>query len=321
MKLTDLLVHTLARPNGRQAKKPADSKAGSFEGELQSAAKGEAHSSRRSSSSSASHPEDALLLAQAAATRVSRPAQLIDTKAANLKGELKSRTTGDAAAGAPAGTSAASHATPDALAALISHRAQSTPHQLRDATPAQREPERTPAVKAARDDRDERLALPTTGGSPPSPTLATPMIDAAKFEGALQAASAPADAAPLSHVAPMMLEDPSARAVLLPTVARLAVDTGDAGKLTVQLKVNDGVTEIRAAGPAAALLEARQGELRVALAHEGLSLGQFDLTQSGRDQHHAPADVEEGAPLAPRAATTSRSTEAVVEDGRLHVKA
>ena len=46
--------------------------------------------------------------------------------------------------------------------------------------------------------------------------------------------------------------DASVRAVLLPTVARLSMDTGEAGRLNVQLKVQDGVTDIRAAGPAAA---------------------------------------------------------------------
>ena len=85
------------------------------------------------------------------------------------------------------------------------------------------------------------------------------------------------------------MDDPSLRIVMLPTVARMSLDTGENGRLNLQLKVRDGVTELQATGPATQLLESRQGELRVALAKEGLALGHFDLTQSGSQQHATPS--------------------------------
>ncbi len=152
-----------------------------------------------------------------------------------------------------------------------------------------------------------------------APTAA-PVVAAEPFR--VDAALAIKDAAPLAPLAPVMNEDLSLRLVLLPNVARLSMDTGDAGRINLELKVHNGVTELRATGPAAQLLESRQGELRVALAKEGLALGHFDLTQSGSQQRHGGSDRTElevsPPPTARRAAT---STELATEDGRVHVKA
>jgi hypothetical protein len=117
-----------------------------------------------------------------------------------------------------------------------------------------------------------------------------------------------------------MLEDPTLRVVVLPTIARVNVDTGDQGSVSLQVKVQDGVTDIRATGPAASLFEARQGELRIALANEGLALGHFDLGQSDsgarRERFEPPEERERLPRRAPvRIASTTRS------DGRLSVKA
>ena len=156
----------------------------------------------------------------------------------------------------------------------------------------------------------------------PVPT-ASPEAAAPKFE--LPAVVAPKEAAPLAQVAPMMLEDPSLRAVILPTVARVSLEAGDAGRLNVQLKVNDGVTDIRASGPAAQLLESRQGELKVALAREGLALGHFDLTQSNSQQHHHSQPGAEGLDAPPTARRAARATSSeggsTNANGHLHVKA
>jgi hypothetical protein len=136
----------------------------------------------------------------------------------------------------------------------------------------------------------------------------------------IEAPPAIKEAAPLAQVMPMMMDDASVRAVLLPTVARVSMDVENAGRLNLQLKVNDGVTDIRAAGPAAHLLESRQGEIRVALAKEGLALGHFDLTQSGsqQQQHTERGEFDFATPTARRAAASSNDI--TVEDGRVHVK-
>lgn len=128
------------------------------------------------------------------------------------------------------------------------------------------------------------------------------------------------DAAPLAPLASVIIDDPTLRAVLLPTIARMSMDTGDNGQLNVQVKVHEGLTDVRATGPGAQLLEARQGELRVALAREGLALGHFDLTQSGSQQRHfeRPEPDMKMPPPTRRAASPS---ETATEDGRIHVKA
>lgn len=153
-----------------------------------------------------------------------------------------------------------------------------------------------------------------------APTNAAPVVTAEPFR--IEAPPALKDAAPLVPLAPVMNEDPSLRVVLLPNVARMSMDTGEAGRINVELKVQNGITELRATGPAAQLLESRQGELRVALAKEGLALGHFDLTQSGSQQRHGGsdrADFEVSPPPTARRATST--TELATEDGRVHVKA
>ena len=111
---------------------------------------------------------------------------------------------------------------------------------------------------------------------------------------------------------------------MLPNVARLNVETQDSGTLSLQVKVHDGVTDIRAAGPAASLVEARQGELRLALAHEGLALGHFDLTQSDHQgasqQRFEPHDEREPLPRRTHVRPESSSSTTRAE-GRLSVKA
>jgi flagellar hook-length control protein FliK len=124
------------------------------------------------------------------------------------------------------------------------------------------------------------------------------------------------------HLLTQIAEDPSLRIALMPNVARVSIDTGEAGRVSVQLKVNDGIAEVRASGPGAQLLEQRQGELRVALAHEGLAMGHFDLTQSGGQQRNErPEPVDRGQQSARAAPRATSSTDSAPGDGHLHVKA
>ncbi|MDX2013836.1 MAG: hypothetical protein SFW67_26810 [Myxococcaceae bacterium] len=162
-----------------------------------------------------------------------------------------------------------------------------------------------------RKERDELAALakPVTGPLPLEPVP----------QSRVEAASA---APPVPNVTPAMLEDPSLRVVVLPTLARVNVETADQGSLALQVRVQDGVTDIRATGPAASLIESRQGELRVALANEGLALGHFDLGQSDsggrRERYEAPEERDFGPRRAPLRAVSASSTRS---DGRLSVKA
>ena len=152
-----------------------------------------------------------------------------------------------------------------------------------------------------------------------TPTLNATSPAAEPFR--IEAPSAIRDAAPLAPLAAQMMDDPSLRIVLLPTVARMSMDTPENGRLNLQLKVRDGVTEVQATGPASQMFEARQGELRVALAKEGLALGHFDLTQSGsQQQRHERPELDPSAPPTARRATSS-SQDPATDDGRVHVKA
>lgn len=166
--------------------------------------------------------------------------------------------------------------------------------------------EAAPKLDRKNDDPSVPVANPTAVLAPPTEPFR------------IEAPNVLKDAAPLSQVAPMMMDDASMRAVLLPTIARVSMEIENSGRLNLQLKVNDGVTDIRAAGPAAQLLESRQGEIRVALAKEGLALGHFDLTQSGSQQRHERPEFDASTPTARRA--SSSSSDITVEDGRVHVK-
>lgn len=204
-----------------------------------------------------------------------------------------------------------------AEAHAVSTRAKANPHEL--APPGEA---KTHARKARVVEETPKTELATA--QKPDPLTAAPSTEALAPKFELPTVSAPKEAAPLASVAPMMLEDPSVRAVLLPTVARMSLETADSGRLHVQLKVNDGVTELRASGPAAQLLESRQGELKVALAKEGLALGHFDLTQSNsqhQQQQHG-ADGLDAPSFARRAASTHSTPEGAHNaNGHLHVKA
>ena len=196
--------------------------------------------------------------------------------------------------------------------------------QLATRSKVQHEPAR---VTGPTEKKPVRGELRETGkelkkGEEPILATATPTMNATASAAEpfrIEAPAAIRDAAPLAPLAPQMMDDPSLRIVLLPTVARMSMDTGENGRLNLQLKVRDGVTEVQATGPASQLLESRQGELRVALAKEGLALGHFDLTQSGSQQRHERPELDPSAPPTARRATSSQDP--ATDDGRVHVKA
>ncbi|MFT3708906.1 MAG: hypothetical protein QM817_14755 [Archangium sp.] len=253
-------------------------------------------------------PLEALMVSHAT---TSRPASFIDTKKENLK--VTAQATGDA----------------------LAMRAKATTHQLPTAELHKPQQAEVGASKqhekrsdTSSDKKSEEFKLAAASEAKPAAAASAPAMTEAVAQPQPMVATNPiAEAAPLAPVAPMMLADETARAVLLPTVARVTVEAGEAGRLNVQLKVNDGVTEIRATGPAAQLLESRQGELRVALAKEGLALGHFDLAQQQQQHSHsggsAHAEFDEGTPTARKSAarTENTSDRVVTSDGRLHVKA
>ncbi len=249
-----------------------------------------------------SSTDEALLVSRALSPHA-RPAPFIVTKPTELKAPV-------APAAKP--VTAQKAVTLDQLA--IRSKDQHAPARVTGPTekPQSRRDEVSPDKK-----KSEEPVLSTAPNGAPT---ATPVVAAEPFR--LEAPPAIKEAAPLAPLAPVMNEDPSLRVVLLPNVARMSMDTGEAGRINVELKVQNGITELRATGPAAQLLESRQGELRVALAKEGLALGHFDLTQSGSQQRHGGsdrADLEVSPPPTARRATSS--TELATEDGRVHVKA
>lgn len=185
--------------------------------------------------------------------------------------------------------------------------------------PSSRKLERVEPKKAAEPDRDDKTVGPLPTQPAPLQQTELPPPPRAVEPSTVQPPN------PLPNVAPAYLDDPTLRVVVLPNIARLNVETQDSGTLSLQVKVHDGVTDIRAAGPAASLVEARQGELRLALAHEGLALGHFDLTQSdhqGAPQHRfEPHDEREPLPRRTHVRAETSSSSTTRAEGRLSVKA
>ncbi len=159
------------------------------------------------------------------------------------------------------------------------------------------------------------------------PTLASPLLNpmqtTANASSRTTEPTAVAPPPPVPFVAPAHLDDPSLRVVVLPTIARMNVETKE-GSLSLQVRVHDGVTDVRASGAGAMLVDARQGELRLALAHEGLKLGQLELAQSdaGSSRHQRREAPEERATATTRRPTLRQQlTTTLRADGRLSVKA
>ncbi len=301
MKLDALMGPEKRAEAGRKQNKPA----AGFEMILRAADEPKAKTRPASSGVDEKKPPavsstDEALLVSRALTPHARPALLIVTKTPELK--------------APAPTLAPVTAQKAVTLDQLAIRSKEQHAPARVTGPAEKPHSRRDEVAHEKKKPEDPMLT-----APPAAPTAAPVATAEPFR--IEAPPAIKDAAPLAPLAPVMNDDPSLRVVLLPNVARMSMDTGEAGRINVELKVHNGITELRATGPAAQLLESRQGELRVALAKEGLALGHFDLTQSGSQQRHGGdrADLEVSPP--PTARRAAKSTELATEDGRVHVKA
>ena len=251
---------------------------------------------------------DAAVLAQNAGTGpFVRSTQLFDTSSKQLKGAPANQT-----------VVSAQH-----VIDSVATRSKSVLETLRVSTPAESSSLRAGrAPRIEEPERDGKVKAHADEPAPPSPVQLSPPSRGPVLGAPL---SAPADAtprvpAPLEPFISQLVDDPTARISLTSSVARLSLDTGDAGRLSVQLKVSDGVADVKASGPAAPMLDARQNELRVALAHEGLSLGHFDM---GQNQHRPerPDAPEPERPSQPARTARPTTPDPVANDGRIHVKA
>lgn len=258
---------------------------------------------------------EAAVLPQSGATApFVRSTLSFDTKASDLKTPAPAARGGAVAVAQP---NVAPQHTLDGIVA----RSKALSETLRVSTPAQPVAAgRRPAVEELTEPEAKRKAHgdePTASPAAPAGLSTSPL--AAPTSPTPAAEPSPTIPAPLEPYVTQLVEDPSAHLSLSNTSARLSVDTPEAGRLSVQLKVTDGVTDVRATGPAAPMLDARQNELRLALAQEGLSLGQFDL---GQQERHRDRPEAPDAPPAPRSPRSPRATsDAVTADGRVHVKA
>jgi hypothetical protein len=177
-----------------------------------------------------------------------------------------------------------------------------------------------------REDPERELEAPK---DPPAPSLA-PQPATAPLR-----AEAPAPVARAEEVRAAASDDPTLRGAVLPHAAHLRVDTAG-GDLELHLRVREGVADVRADGAAAPLLERHVADLRVALASEGLRLGELHTPQSSgapqsdpsgsnsHQQSHRGAP-EERAPASPppppRAPAPSGPRPADASKGRIHVTA
>lgn len=310
MKLDALMALGKKTDSGRKQNKPA----AGFETMLRAAEAPKTRASRPAPAPSPAADEkkpravsstDEALLVSRALTPHARPAPLIVTKSTELK--------------APSVTGlTAKPMTVQKLVTLdqLAIRSKDQHAPARVTGPIEKPQSSRPEVGHDKKKPEEpSLAAPTLAPAAP------PVVTQAAEPFHIEAPPALKDAAPLAPLAPLMHEDPSLRVVLLPNIARMSMDTGEAGRINVELKVQNGITELRATGPAAQLLESRQGELRVALAKEGLALGHFDLTQSGSQQRHGADRPEFEVSPPPTARRAAKSTDLATEDGRVHVKA
>lgn len=305
---------TASTAAAEDASSPAPRSTAARETASQSAAADKASEPTRRTSEARPPGTEAFFAPQGVAAR---PVQVLDTKPRVLKG-----------------TSDAHLSTSPHLAAQgVVSRGRALSETLRVGTPSEplAAPTRrtgaldtTPEVEPKKRSRLEEVPLgaPPATAPPREPPLTTQALQtppASELPAAVPQA--------LEPFVSQLTEDPSARLVLNANTARLSVDAGESGRLSVQLKVTDGVAELTASGPAAPMLDARQNELRVALAHEGLALGRFDLGHQGHQHQERPADAREApeprrpAPSGHGPTTTSATAEPSRRTGGIHVKA
>ncbi len=145
---------------------------------------------------------------------------------------------------------------------------------------------------------------------------------------------APRELPPLQAPLPVLppeLTDGAVWAVLMPRSAHLSVES-EGSRLSLRLRLNDQTAELSVSGVQASAVVAHENELRVALAHEGLSLGQLSTGEHGRDQsRERPEAIVPVVPVADANKKAAAADEAAgahatprVRDlttGRVHVEA
>lgn len=247
--------------------------------------------------------EEAALLQRAMATPGNDPASPIGTGASNLKAQT--------------------HAAVDAAKAkAVGLKGETLQQTQRVSAPARVVEAAAPEAKRRAAEREARVETVDAPAASPAPKPPAPAHVEAPRPTAEATPVAPPPHLPIV-VAPALAEDPSLRVAINPGHARVSIDTGEGGQLSVQVKVKDGVAQVQASGPAAPMVEARQLDLRVALAQEGLALGNFDLTQSdARGQREPEPSDRDASPRRSTGRSTSSETGTVSSaNGRLHVKA
>jgi len=189
--------------------------------------------------------------------------------------------------------------------------------------------ERRAAARADRPAAPESALLPAQADAPPAPAAPKPReferreavaLDAPRFDFAARAEAPPPRAPPVPLPAPPSPELPPPLLALDAAGARLSLDAGDAGALSVRIDVRDGTADLRVAGAAAPLLAGHAGELRAAFAAEGLRLGSLELGAdrggNGGGGGAPERETPHRQPPPHRPATPSQA-----RNGRLHVKA
>ncbi|MEA2696236.1 MAG: flagellar hook-length control protein FliK [Myxococcales bacterium] len=295
-----------------------------------------------------STPRSASPVAATRSAAVAKTGQLTGSLAA-----AQARFTNDAAAPASlpgfSTATAASHdksaqpgaaAKPDAPASATDGAATPTTTRAAASARAAQESDATTAKVAA-----HSSAVPPLPPPPETLAAAKPFtVDAGTLGGHLTSQSlslSPGAHLPaLFEAAPMptpagafwaqAAEDPSLHGALMNDAARVSLDAGAAGEITLHLRIKDGVADVRFEGTATQALEIRPQELRIALASEGLSLGGFESGQSAprdgqlesdrRDSTPPPAPVSDPSRAIPVSANRAPAS-AVTLGGRLHVTA
>jgi hypothetical protein len=118
-------------------------------------------------------------------------------------------------------------------------------------------------------ERDRSAADPNVATPAPATTTDTVLLDAvtrpaSDFEATLSRIEAASEL----------------RGGVLPQGAHLHLETASGDNLSVHLRMQGGVADLRIEGAAAALLETREADLRVVLASQGVTLGQVDVLDS-----------------------------------------
>lgn len=140
---------------------------------------------------------------------------------------------------------------------------------------------------------------------------------------------------PLPVLPPELTEGP-VWAVLMPRSAHLSVEA-DGARLSLRLRLNDATADLSVSGVQASAVVAHENELRVALAAEGLSLGQ--LATGDRERDPSREREEAAAPVVPSSGAQKKRLHAAAShagrevgpeggprlhataNGRLHVEA